>query len=189
MTVLNAAMIAVVAVLIAATVERLMRQYRRKLTDDCSRIEAAKTALIEQQRLIDRIIVHKNISENIKAFVLEVSGVIPSQKMAYKVAAWINDGMPDVVDKDSDEAKETNAFFDNLRSLRQSDQEAFELINSALRGAFVTMMLQWPTTARCLQRLYYKFAVESTTEVVKSAAAVQHAARHKHWVDAEPIAA
>jgi hypothetical protein len=182
MNIFGASIIAFAAILLAAALERLLRQYHRKLIDDCTRIEAAQTALKEQQQRIDNIIGHKIIPSAVKIFVVELSEVIPNKKIAYKVAEWIDAGMP----HDNDEADdETDRFFDDLRTLSKSNQEAFELVTSALRGAFVTMMLQWPATTRCMQRLAYKLAVESTSEVAKSAIAVRRAARHHHWIDTD----
>jgi hypothetical protein len=188
MSILAAICIAMIGTLVAAALERLLRQYHRKLKDDCGRINAAKSALEDQERIIDRILDRKTIPENIRTFVVEVAEIIPSQESAYRLAAWVDSGMPNV-DNEPENETELNEFYDNLRTLRQVDEEGFELVNIALRGSFVTTMLQWPTTARSLQRLYYKFAVESSQDVVKSAAAVHRAARHEHWSDPTPQAA
>jgi hypothetical protein len=174
---------AIIAVALAAILERLLRQYLRKLRDDCARMDAALKALKDQQTLLNRIIDHENIAPAIKLFVVELSGVIPERNTALRMAEWIKNGMPFRSDEDQD--LEADKFFEDLRLLNKSDPDAFELVVGALRGAFVTMMLQWPTTTRAMQQLAYKLAVESTTQVAKSAAAVHRAARVHHWIDTD----
>jgi hypothetical protein len=172
------------AVATAVIFERLLRQYLRKLRDDCARMDVAHKALKDQQSLLDRIVGHKSIAPATKLFVVELSGVIPQQKTALRMAEWIKDGMPSR-NNDEKEDQEADQFFEELRALNKSDPDAFELVVGALRGAFVTMMLQWPTTARAMQMLAHKLAVESTTQVAKSAAAVHRAARFHHWIDTD----
>ena len=188
MNILSIIILALIAVFLASGIERLLRQYQRKLKDDCSRINVAQDALKRQRDLIDRVMDDRSIPPSIKAFVVEVSAIIPDREMAYKLATWFEAGMPSPPGSEKADA-EADQLFDNLRSLSKSNQEAFELVTSALRGALVTTMLQWPVTARCMQRLYYKLAVETTTEVAKSAASVHRAARLHHWADTEPLAA
>jgi hypothetical protein len=185
MTFFDASIAALFAILLAVLLERLLRQYYRKLKDDCSRIEAAQNALKSQKQLVDHILDNEAISLSIKTFVIELSEVIPEQKMAYRIAEWTKHGMPETKVDEKIE-KEADELFDELRLLSKSNQEAFELVVSAFRGAFVTTMLQWPTTARCMQRLSYKIAVESNSEVAKSAAAVHRASRVNHWIDPLP---
>lgn len=174
-TVLAAAFVAVIA-------ERLLRQYIRKLRDDCTRIEAARSALVDQQHLIDRVIKSESVPESVKAFVIDLSAIVPDREIAHSIADWINQGMPD---GDDEPASETDAFFGSLRSLRKTDPDAFDLTIGTMRGAFVTMMLQWPSTARTMQRLAHRLAAESATEVVKSAAAVHRAASTHHWISTD----
>ena len=183
MTILEAISTAIVAMVFAVALERLLRQYYRKLKDDCSRIEAAQNALTAQKQLIDRILDNENISLSVKNFVIELSEIVPDQDMGYRFAKWIESGMPEPK-SDEKADKEADELFDDLRRLRTSNPEAFELTTSALRGALITTMLQWPATARCMQRMSYKLAVELTNEVAKSAA------RFNHWKDAgQPLAA
>lgn len=169
MTILNAIITATFAIAVAAILERLLRQYHRKLKDDCSRIEVAQNALAAQKQLIDRILDSDSIPFSVKNFVLDVSEIIPDQEMAYDLAKWIENGMPEPHSNEKTD-QEADELFDDLRALRTSNLEAFELAMSGLRGALITTMLQWPTTARCMQRMAYKLAVESTNEVAKSAA-------------------
>jgi hypothetical protein len=62
-----------------------LRQYQRKLKDDCARIETAQSAL-KEQHLIDCVLNNERIAARLKTFVIEASEVIPSQKIAYKLA-------------------------------------------------------------------------------------------------------
>lgn len=177
----HVAIAVIVAVVIAASLGRLLRQYLLRLKDDCSRIEAARAALKAQKQWLDRVLDSHIIPESVKKFIVEVSEVVPDRDMAYRLAQWMEDGMPEPKTNKNEEPDE---LFDDLRNLRSSHPEAFELAVSALRGAIITIMLQWPATARCLQRMSYKLAVESSTEVAKSAA------RFHHWADPrQPLAA
>jgi hypothetical protein len=180
---MHAVVVALVSIIIATALGRLLRHYLRRLQDDSSRIDAARAALKAQKQWIDRILDSDIIANSIKTFVLDLSEVVPDHAMAYRLAKWMESGMPEP-DTDKRTNDEADELFNDLRNLRSSHPEAFELAVGGMRGAIVTIMLQWPATARCMQRISYKLAVESSTEVAKSAA------RFQHWADTRrPLAA
>ncbi|WP_453952723.1 hypothetical protein [Bradyrhizobium sp. USDA 377] len=171
-------------IVIAVGIERLLNQYSKRLKEDCLRMAAARDALEQQKRLVDAVLDNDHIPYAIKSFVIDVSSLIPEQAAAMKIADWVErGGSARSVDPDAEE----DAIFDSLRELNKSHPEAFEIVVSSLRAAFVTTMLQWPSTAAMLVKYAHRISSESTSEVTASAAAVQRAARSNHWMDGNNV--
>lgn len=170
---------------LAVAFERLIRQYSKRLKDDCLRMSASQEALARQRRLVDAVVENPSIPFSVKTFVVDVSSVIPEQTVALKIADWVDEDMPPHRSAGTD--SETDAIFDSLRELNRSHPEAFELVVSSLRGAFVTTLIQWPATAAALLKFAHQIYSESTTEVTASAAAVHRAAKSNHWMDGDNV--
>ncbi|WP_141340908.1 hypothetical protein [Bradyrhizobium sp. USDA 3458] len=180
MTVIQIAPAIVFGMIFAVALERLLRQYCKRLRDDNARMIAARDALVEQQRLADAVADDPVIPYAVKCFVLDMSFLASERAVAEKLADWIDAGMPANVAQSPDEVI---PIFDQLRELNRSHPQAFEAVTGALRGAMIAAVVQWPSTAAKLFRAAHRISAESTTEVAASAVAVHRAAKTNHWLD------
>jgi hypothetical protein len=175
--------VAIVAGLVAIVVRALLRQYFLRVDDDRVRLESAITALDAQKAKLQSLLENPYIPNPVKVFLLDLSTLMGDRDVARRTNDWaleegdwaLEEGQSNKRSRDSDGLNDWDGILKgrgrvleslriakpSLELLRKNERKLFQDVNAVIRGAFVTMMLQWPETTKGLHKIVYRFATES----------------------------
>jgi hypothetical protein len=169
---------AVLVVLVSAPAAILARsivhQHTRLLIENNAREESAMRALDFHQTHLETLLDSPYLPDEIQEFLLDVSELVANREFAHRIVDWVEEGCP---------RGKTNpdllALEDVLCRLRIAEPRLFELVDGAIRGAFITMMLQWPETAKCHYWISYPVATETAAGAFMRAVKFRSVARRE----------
>jgi hypothetical protein len=142
-----AAVVAVAAAALAFIVRELLLHYSRRLSVNLDRIKIATDALQKQAAELKDLLENTDVSDLIKDFLLEISGLIVDRNYARPVADWVEAGCP---------SNKAEGNFDDLKpileQLRKDEPVLYERVVSIIRRMIIALMLQWRETREYYDR-------------------------------------
>jgi hypothetical protein len=170
----QAVLVALVSVPAAIVARSIFRQHTRLLIQNNARMESAMRALDIHQTQVETLLDNPYVPDEIQEFLLDVSELVVNREFAHRIVDRVEDGcLPDKTNPD------LLALQDVLCRLRIAEPRLFELVDGAIRGAFITMMLQWPETAKCHYWISYPVATETAAGAFMQAVKFRSVARRE----------
>ena len=152
----QAVLVALVSAPAAIVARSIFRQHTRLLIENNARVQSAMRALDFHRTQVETLLDSPYLPDEIKEFLLDVSELVVNREFAHRIVDWVEEGCP---------GGQTNPDLPDLEDvlycLRIAEPRLSELVDRAIRGAFITMMLQWPETAKCHYWISYPIATET----------------------------
>jgi hypothetical protein len=168
---------AVLGVLIAVAVERLIAHFCRRADDDISRLDAAMEAMRDQQESLDALLARESVPELVKEWLIVFAEAALTKSGAYALFRRVTG----VIGEEPDIPKEVQLKIDDFvaatNRMRDRDPEAYEIYRTFIYRIPILAFLQRPETYKAMGQLSLRLAEEREPAAANDAALMTQGSR------------
>jgi hypothetical protein len=133
----------------------------------------ATTALRQNREALDSLLSREALPPLLRQFVMQFAQMITERSHALGFVRFLGRTPPSPAEPLSPE------FEAAFQELENRDRASAELLSTFVRTGAVAMTMQWPETARMIERHMLAFAASDHSSTVSAAAAVRRLSKHK----------